>query len=65
MTADQKKPDAAAGKSNSIVKLLVELGPLVAFFAAYGRAGIYWATGILMIATVVALIASWRMLGRI
>jgi intracellular septation protein len=45
--------------------LLVELGPLVAFFAAYGRAGIYWATGILMIATVVALIASWRMLGRI
>lgn len=66
MTADQNSPQAAeAAKPSPIVKLLIELGPLVAFFAAYGRAGIYWATGVLMAATVVALIASWRLLGRI
>ena len=38
---------------------------LVAFFAAYGKAGIYWATGVLMAATVVALVASWRLLGKV
>jgi intracellular septation protein len=68
MSADQKKPPAETGKTSStssLVKLLIELGPLIAFFAAYGRAGIYWATGVLMLATVVALIASWRLLGRI
>lgn len=59
------KPSADTAKPSSIVKLLIELGPLVAFFAAYGRSGIYWATGVLMIATVIALIASWRLLGKI
>jgi intracellular septation protein len=50
---------------NPLVKLAIDLGPLLAFFAAYGRAGIYWATGVLMLATVVALAASWKVLGRI
>jgi intracellular septation protein len=49
----------------AFVKLLIDLGPLVAFFLAYGRAGIYWATGVLMLATVAALVASWRLLGRV
>ena len=49
----------------ALVKILIEVGPLVAFFAAYGRAGIYWATGVLMVAALVALLASWRLLGRI
>jgi intracellular septation protein len=64
MAVDQKPP-ADTAKPSSIVKLLIELGPLVAFFAAYGRAGIYWATGVLMIATMIALVASWRLLGKI
>jgi intracellular septation protein len=53
------------------VKLLIDFGPLVAFFATYyvaGRyqpnAGIYWATGVLMVATVAALAASRLLLGR-
>lgn len=50
---------------NPIVKLLIELGPLLVFFAAYGRAGIYWATGVLMVATLVALVASWMLVGRL
>jgi intracellular septation protein len=48
-----------------LIKLLIELGPLLAFFIAYARAGIFWATGVLMAATVVSLIASWRMFGRL
>jgi intracellular septation protein len=64
---------AAAGRDASgrprpttpLIKLIIELGPLLVFFAAYARAGIYWATGVLMVATLVALGASWKMLGRI
>lgn len=63
MSEDVKTP--ASPRPSPMIKLLIEVGPLVAFFAAYGRAGIYWATGVLMAATVVALIASWRLLGKI
>jgi intracellular septation protein len=51
--------------ANPLVKLAIELGPLLIFFATYARAGIYWATGVLMVATVVALGGSWRLLGRV
>jgi intracellular septation protein len=46
-------------------KLMIELGPLLVFVAAYVGAGIYWATGMLMGATVIALVASWKLLGRL
>ena len=49
---------------NQIVKLLIDLGPLLVFFLAYAKAGIFWATGVLMVATVVALGASPLLLGR-
>ena len=64
MIEEAKRSDTIA-QPKPIVKLLIELGPLLAFFAVYSRAGIYWATGILMIATVVALAASWKLLGRL
>jgi intracellular septation protein len=51
--------------ANPAMKLLIELGPLVVFFLVYSRAGIYWATGVLMVATILALGASWFMLGRV
>lgn len=38
-----------------LLRLLVEAGPLVVFFIANGRAGLFWATGAFMIATVAAL----------
>lgn len=41
------------------VKLLVEAGPLVAFFIANWKAGIFWGTGIFMVATAIALTVSW------
>jgi intracellular septation protein len=43
------------------LKLLIEMGPLVAFFIANWKAGIFWGTGIFMAATAVSLIASWVM----
>lgn len=65
MSEQSTKPAGATAAPSPMLKLLIEVGPLVAFFAAYGKAGIYWATGVLMAATVVALVASWRLLGKV
>ncbi len=40
-------------------RLLLDMGPLVIFFAAYKFAGIFWATGLFMGATVLALGLGW------
>ncbi len=50
---------------NPIVKLLLELGPLALFFAAYSRFDIYIATGVLMASVLVTLTVSYAMLKRI
>jgi intracellular septation protein len=50
--------------TSPIVKLLIDLGPLIIFFLTYSRAGIYWATGVLMVATIVALAVSRIVMGR-
>lgn len=64
MSEEGKRHDGAA-EPRPLLKLLVELGPLIAFFLVYSRAGIYWATGVLMVATVLSLIASWSLFGRL
>ena len=46
---------------NQNTKLLVELGPLVAFFAANWLGGPYWATGAVMVATLISLAVSWTL----
>ena len=51
-------------EANPVVKLLIDLGPLLVFFLVYYRAGIFWATGALMAATIAALVASRVLLGR-
>lgn len=48
-----------------LIKLAVELGPLLAFFIANARAGIFWGTGVFMVATAVSLFVSRALLGRI
>lgn len=40
-------------------KLLIEMGPLVAFFVANWLGGPYWATGAVMVATLASLTVSW------
>ena len=44
---------------NPLVKLAIEAGPLLVFFIANAKAGIFVATGAFMVAIVVALGASW------
>jgi intracellular septation protein len=48
-----------------ILKLLVEVGPLIVFFLVNARAGIFWGTGLFMVATIVSLTVSRILFGRI
>jgi intracellular septation protein len=64
-------PASRPQAEHSPIKMLTDFGPLVAFLVAYiaaewlqPEAGIYWATGVLMAATVAALAASRVLLGR-
>jgi intracellular septation protein len=69
--SDEATATGRPGEAKPLVKLLIDFGPLVAFFAVYfgveryqPDAGIYWATGVLMAATLAALVASRLLLGR-
>ncbi len=46
-------------KQNPVLKLALEMGPLVLFFVANAKFGIFIATGVLMVGVVAALAASW------
>lgn len=59
-SADPRKPSVSPG-----LKLAIELGPLVTFFAANAYGGIYLATAVFMVASVVALGAMWALARRI
>jgi len=48
-----------------LLKLAVEIGPLIVFFLVNARAGIFWGTGVFMGATIASLIASRILFGRI
>ena len=59
-------PAAPARKAlNPALKFALELGPLVLFFAAYSKLGIFAATGVLMASVLVTLAVSYAMLRRI
>lgn len=44
---------------NPLLKLALEIGPLVLFFAVNAKAGIFYGTGVFMVAVIAALIVSW------
>lgn len=48
-----------------LLKLAVEFGPVLVFFATNAVKGIYWGTGLFVVATVVSLIASRLLFGRV
>jgi intracellular septation protein len=58
-------PVTKSAEDRPLLKLLVEVGPLIVFFLVNGRGGIFWGTGAFMAATVVALVASHVLFGRI
>jgi intracellular septation protein len=47
------------------LKLVTEVGPLIAFFVANAWGGIFWATGIYMVAAAVALGVTWGLTRRV
>lgn len=47
------------------VRPVLELGPLAVFFAANWKAGIFWATGLFVAATLISLAISWVVLRRV
>lgn len=47
------------------MKMALEVAPLVIFFAVNGYAGIFWGTAAFMVATIISLVISRSMLGRI
>lgn len=63
--ATNKPQEPTSSTQAQILKLAVEVGPLVVFFIVNARAGIFWGTGIFMVATIASLIASHFMFGRI
>jgi intracellular septation protein len=50
---------------NPFLKLSLELGPLILFFVANARWGIFTATAVFMAAVLVALVASYKLLHRV
>lgn len=65
MNDQANRTGSDAAQTRPGLKLLIELGPLLAFFLTYMRGGIYWATGVLMVATIAALVASWHVFRRV
>lgn len=66
MSNSEKTTEQAEPKNERQgLKMLIELGPLLVFFFAYMKFGLYTATGVLIVATLVSLIASKLLLGRI
>jgi intracellular septation protein len=57
--------DPGRAQLNPFLKLALELGPLVVFFVANARWGIFVATASFMVATIVALSASWVLTRRL
>lgn len=58
-------PPAPAADGKQLAKMLLDLAPLLIFFAAYMLSDIYIATSVLMAATVISMIISRLWLGHI
>jgi intracellular septation protein len=65
MANEVSKPAETSSARGQVLKLIVEVGPLAVFFLTNARAGIYWGTGTFMVATLISLLASRALFGRI
>ena len=62
---ETSKPATSESGTQQLLKFLVELGPLVVFFITNAKAGIFWGTGVFIVATLISLAASRVLFGRI
>src|SRR5271155_700203 len=65
MTNHSAAPPVPRKALNPWLKFALELGPLALFFVAYGRLGIFAATGVLMAGVLTTLAVSYALLRRI
>jgi len=65
MSQTETKHGTQDSGSQQLLKFIVELGPLVVFFLVNSRAGIFWGTGCFIVATIISLIASRFLFGRV
>lgn len=64
-TTNVKPGESHPDGVHQLLKLLLELGPLVVFFVVNAQAGIKLGTGCFVVATVISLVVSRYLLGRI
>lgn len=64
-SSDRDAAAQPAAESKQVAKMILDLAPLLIFFAAYMATDIYVATAVLMAATVVSMIVSRLWLGHI
>jgi intracellular septation protein len=57
--------EVSSPRLNPFLKLALELGPLGLFFLANQRAGIFWATGLFIAATIVALAVHYALVRKL
>lgn len=57
--------EAEPSTAQQLLRLAIEIGPLIAFFITYSLLGIFWATGVSMVATIAATIASYLIFKKI
>jgi intracellular septation protein len=50
---------------NSLLKLALEIGPLALFFFANAKWGIFWATGVFMVAISISVATTWALEKRV
>lgn len=62
-SADNAAPSVDGGRQ--LLKLVVELGPLIVFFVANSQGGLLWGTKLFVPATILALIASRLLFGKV
>lgn len=62
---NETSPPEPSVDNRQLVKLAIDLGPLLLFFGVYVFADIYWATGALMVAMLVSIVASRLVLQHI
>jgi intracellular septation protein len=65
MLSDQVETVPPARTLNPFLKLALELGPLVIFFIANQRAGIFAATGVFIIATLISLAVHYALVRKL
>jgi intracellular septation protein len=65
MTEHEPAETPPSADPRQMWKIVIDLGPLLVFFAAYVLGDIYWATGMLMVAMLVAVVAARLVLGHV